>query len=686
MRQACFGRCGIGLTAYLFVAIWAATAAASPPQVTESVPANGAEDVDPALREIRVTFDQDMNRSAYSWVGGGPSYPSTRGKPRWVNARTCVLPVKLLPNHEYWLSVNNASFQNFRSKTGEPAIPYPLSFKTGRARGGTSSQANAEPEIDDMERDGEVLEFALRDTFGREVRSEDYRGVPLAVMCGACWCGGCQQDARPFGDLAAEFGPRGVQFIRSVSCDNDLTSLEFQKHYRLPVVHLLDPNRTFEKRYNDDGWTFVMLVDRTGKVVYRVNNPDFSTLAPRLEKLLSKPVDAKPIVRDGVSYMRATLERTGELDKARTSDRFPSLASGPDGRLYLVFTSNRRGNSDVFLRVYDGEKWSDDQPIAATEADEDDGVVLVDAQKRVWVSWTSDADGKNYNVFLTMLDASGKPDKPMQLTQANDDAMHARTTCDRKGRIWCVYYRWHKLGHFSRDKEVYIRRYNGMDWSPEARVSPTDVPDYEDHGDPIVVPYGDGVVVAWSWDYHKPRGYTQEAENPTVFLRPIGDDFKLGPVAHASGRSIDVTPTVAVDGKYRIWCAWDALDWDDQLGALRKSLRVCQRDLGSRRAQTAQLISPLLVNVCSPGLVFSPSGGLSLIWSQNEEGDRWALCQADWDTEQAKWSETNRVVSEGKPRFPSAAYGADGTLWIAYSADSGTGREIRTKATKAQGR
>ena len=33
----------------------------------------------------------------------------------------------------------------------------------------------------------EEMKFALRDAFGREVRSQDYAGVPVFLEFGACW-------------------------------------------------------------------------------------------------------------------------------------------------------------------------------------------------------------------------------------------------------------------------------------------------------------------------------------------------------------------------------------------------------------------------------------------------------------------------------------------------------------------
>jgi RNA polymerase sigma-70 factor (ECF subfamily) len=113
-------------------------AAAAPPRVVKASPDNGATGVDPATPEIRVVFDQAMNTGGFSFVGGGETYPKARGKPTWLNDRTCVLPVALEPEHEYWLSINSDRFTNFRSAGGHAAVPYPIAFKTGPAKAGTS--------------------------------------------------------------------------------------------------------------------------------------------------------------------------------------------------------------------------------------------------------------------------------------------------------------------------------------------------------------------------------------------------------------------------------------------------------------------------------------------------------------------------------------------------------------------
>ncbi len=103
---------------------------AVPPKIEKAVPDNGDAGVDPSLKEMKFTFDQDM-QSGMSVVGGGEKFPEISGKPRWSKSRTLVVPVKLRPNHEYSLSINSDKFQNFKNAAGEPATPYPIRFRTG---------------------------------------------------------------------------------------------------------------------------------------------------------------------------------------------------------------------------------------------------------------------------------------------------------------------------------------------------------------------------------------------------------------------------------------------------------------------------------------------------------------------------------------------------------------------------
>jgi hypothetical protein len=118
---------------------------AAAPKVVMTSPDNGEDDVSAEVTEIRVEFDQAMDTRGRSIVGGGESFPMLSGQPKWVDARTMVIPVTLKPEHSYWLSINSDTFKGFRGKNGEPAEWYPVQFKTrGAGAAGAESDVTAE--------------------------------------------------------------------------------------------------------------------------------------------------------------------------------------------------------------------------------------------------------------------------------------------------------------------------------------------------------------------------------------------------------------------------------------------------------------------------------------------------------------------------------------------------------------
>ena len=134
--------------AAVFVSIAATNAVAAPPKVVKAVPDDGDMDVDPALREIRITFDQPM-AEGMSVVGGGENFPEIQGRPRWETSKTIAIRVKLRPNHDYRLTANNERFRNFTNRAGEPAVPYPIQFRTGSGGGTPRENATGHDEESD---------------------------------------------------------------------------------------------------------------------------------------------------------------------------------------------------------------------------------------------------------------------------------------------------------------------------------------------------------------------------------------------------------------------------------------------------------------------------------------------------------------------------------------------------------
>ena len=104
-----------------------------PPSVVKTVPQAGDTAVDPALKEIKVTFSKDMitDRMWSFCQISKKTFPESAGKIHYLaDKRTCVMPVKLEPGKTYVIWINRAQYNSFRDTDNHPSVPYLLVFQT----------------------------------------------------------------------------------------------------------------------------------------------------------------------------------------------------------------------------------------------------------------------------------------------------------------------------------------------------------------------------------------------------------------------------------------------------------------------------------------------------------------------------------------------------------------------------
>jgi hypothetical protein len=121
------------------------TLESAPPVVVATLPCAGAQNVDPAITEIKATFSKDMQDGSWSWsTWEEENFPEVSGKIHYLSdRRTCVLPVKLKPGSFYALWLNSEKFKNFTDTVRRPAVPYLLTFRTAEAGGAPPPAAAA---------------------------------------------------------------------------------------------------------------------------------------------------------------------------------------------------------------------------------------------------------------------------------------------------------------------------------------------------------------------------------------------------------------------------------------------------------------------------------------------------------------------------------------------------------------
>jgi hypothetical protein len=117
-----------GLAAACFATL---ISAQSTPRVLSMEPPHDSCEVDASTTtKLVARFDQDMDTSGWSMIGGGETFPKVTGGPRWRDARTLEIEVELRPGQAYRMALNNARAQRFRSREGIALPSTPWIFDT----------------------------------------------------------------------------------------------------------------------------------------------------------------------------------------------------------------------------------------------------------------------------------------------------------------------------------------------------------------------------------------------------------------------------------------------------------------------------------------------------------------------------------------------------------------------------
>jgi len=182
-------------------------------------------------------------------------------------------------------------------------------------------------------------------------------------------------------------------------------------------------------------------------------------------------------------------QQWGPLERLTTDplpDINPRVFSDCQGRAALVWQGFRGGFSNIFLRIFEGQRFTPEVRVTRTAANDWEPAVALDAQGVAWVVYDSYRNG-NYDVFLARVRA-GALEGP-ELAVAATARFEARPTVavDSNGRVWVAFeegpVNWGKdQGYIIRERQtgamlggrrsVQVRCYSGAAWRAPSAVLP----------------------------------------------------------------------------------------------------------------------------------------------------------------------------------------------------------------------
>ncbi|MBN2498518.1 MAG: hypothetical protein JXR96_28260 [Deltaproteobacteria bacterium] len=328
-----------------------------------------------------------------------------------------------------------------------------------------------------------------------------------------------------------------------------------------------------------DGATFVVWHDASGSVATTYPNEIF------LRRF------------DGAAWQELGDSGAGSVSDDDGSSRYPSLGMDREGRAVLAWQDDSAGETEIFVRYWDGSAWIELGGSASgggISEDEDHSlspVAGIDGAGRPVVAWTNEELAYPYHgsILLRRWDGSsweelGGSGAAGGLTPADGYAGHPCLAFDSSGEPAIA---WDDLG------DVYLLRYDGASWVELGGSASGLSRDGQASSPSLAIGPDDAPVLAW-------RHYDPSAEyQHQIYLRRWSGSTweELGGSASATGLSGDRGPAFAPkvvleggfpsvaweDGTDVLVVRWNGASWED-LGSPTRGGEMSPRNGESRYA------------------------------------------------------------------------------------------------------
>jgi hypothetical protein len=267
------------------------------------------------------------------------------------------------------------------------------------------------------------------------------------------------------------------------------------------------------------------------------------------------------------------------LTNTREEEDYPSLASAPNGDIWLAYVqfhhnsdadklrtaisdapkdfkqyAEPTGGDQIWARKYAAGNWGDAIAITPPGRDLYRSAVAVDGSGRAWVFWSENGGG-NFDILARAVDASGPKEQLRISNEAGADIDPVAAT-DASGRVWVAWQGW-------RDgvAAIYVTRQEGNGFSPPKKISTSS----KNEWDPAIAADKTGRV-AVAWDSYRNGNYDVYAR--TYSASAWGDE-----IAVAASARYEAYPSLAYDPSGRLWIAYEegGRGWGKDFGAYATS-------------------------------------------------------------------------------------------------------------------
>ncbi len=222
-------------------------------------------------------------------------------------------------------------------------------------------------------------------------------------------------------------------------------------------------------------------------------------------------------------------------DDPSVVDKTPSVTAA-DSNIWVVWSSNRDGNFEIYCKIHDGFSWSPDTRLTENASIDEFPSIMQDLDGNIWVVWSSNRTG-NFEIHYKIHDGfSWQPCG--QLTLNEEEDWDPSITQAQDGKIWLAWIR---------DTELF---YKVLFENMTEAISDTQLSNNETSPHPSITQAQDGKIwIAWESDR------TQLGSGMDIYCKTFLDgQWSSERITYDSAD--DLMPTVMQTENGTTWIAW----------------------------------------------------------------------------------------------------------------------------------
>jgi len=226
-------------------------------------------------------------------------------------------------------------------------------------------------------------------------------------------------------------------------------------------------------------------------------------------------------------------------------DASPSVTCTNDGKIWVVWTSARTLDNEIFYKTYDGSTWSSETQLTNDSSRDVSPAVMQAADGKIWVVWSTTRGSLDSDIYYNVFDGvSWSGDTQLVAEHAEDNTPAIAQVAD--GRIWVV---WSSIG-MTTDAEIYYKIFDGSNWSSNVRLT---VDSNSDDEDPCIMQAENGNV----WIVYSKTAQATGKTGDIYYQTFDGSDWS-GEIQLTSHLQDDLHPAVMQSFNGRIWVTWQS--------------------------------------------------------------------------------------------------------------------------------